>query len=106
MSDVLMIMARLQTANRQMTEYFDMQEKLIVELTNAPAADVAKRRPEYQALQTLIDTTQTRIGFLTNALNGAAHDRLSKQAFGIPSHGDRRTEELTGPSKTEEDPAG
>lgn len=106
MSNVLIFMHRLQIANRQMTEYFDMQEKLIVELANAPADVVAKRRPEYQALQTLIDTTQTRIGYLTNALNGAAHDRLSEQALGLPSHGDRRTEELTGTGKAEEDPAG
>ena len=75
----MLTLARLQTANKQLTEFFDMQEKLIVELTNAPAAEVAKRRAEYQALQTLIETTQTRIGFLTNALKGNANDRISKQ---------------------------
>lgn len=76
---VMLTLARLQTANKQLTEYFDMQEKLIVELTHAPAAEVTKRRAEYQALQTLIETTQTRIGFLTDTLKGNANDRLSEQ---------------------------
>lgn len=76
---VMLTLSRLQTANKQLTEFFDMQEKLIVELTNAPADEVAKRRAEYQALQTLIETTQTRIGFLTDTLKGNANDRLSEQ---------------------------
>ena len=78
---VMLTLARLQTANKQLTEFFDLQEKLIVELTHAPAAEVTKRRAEYQALQTLIETTQTRIGFLTNTVKGYANDRISEQAF-------------------------
>lgn len=78
-NSVMLTLSRLQSANKQLTEYFDLQEKLIVELTNAPADVVARRRPEYQALQTLIETTQTRIGFLTDTLKGNANDRLSEQ---------------------------